>query len=119
MGDGEGSDPMSRAPIIITPPGRIPGTQILMSRPRHRQEGGPPCDFHRSSGALGLPAGISGPGMGRERKGGTFPSQSDVSDQNAGRRDNLQASAGTLTRLGVRRLRDDNPVGPPTAARYA
>src|ERR1035441_9563029 len=31
MGDGEGSDPMSRAPIIITPPGRIPGTPILMS----------------------------------------------------------------------------------------
>src|ERR1035437_8657556 len=57
--------------------------------------------------------------MGRERKGSTFLSLSDMSDQNASSHDNLQASAGTRNRLGVRRLRDENPVGPPTAARDA
>src|ERR1017187_3766988 len=60
MGDGEGSDPMSRAPIIITPPGRIPGTPILMSRPRHRQEGGPPCDFTGLPVRLDYPRGSPG-----------------------------------------------------------
>ena len=86
---------MSRAPIIITPSGRIPGTPILMSRPRHRQEGGPPCDFTGLPVRLDYPRGISGPGPDQESKGSPFPSQSDVSDQNAGRRDNLQTSAGT------------------------
>src|ERR1017187_7652429 len=104
---------------IITPPERIPGTPILMSRPRHRQEGGPPCDFTGLPVRLDYPRGSRGPGIGRERKGSTFLGRSDMSDQNASRRDNLQASAGTRTRLGVRRLRDENPVGPPTAARYA
>ena len=41
------------------------------------------------------PRGISGPGTDQESKGSTSPGQSDVSDQNAGRRDNLQTSAGT------------------------
>ena len=36
-----------------------------------------------------------GAGTGSGSKGSTFPNQSDVSDQNAGRRDNLQTSAGT------------------------
>ena len=68
MGDGEGSDPMSRAPIIITPPGRIPGTPILMSRPRHRQEGGPPCDFTGLPVRLDYPRGSRGlEWAGRER----------------------------------------------------
>jgi hypothetical protein len=34
---------------------------------------------------LGALTGISGPGMGRECKGSTFPAQSDVSDQIAGK----------------------------------
>src|ERR1039458_3663754 len=69
MGDGEGSDPMSRAPIIINPPGRIPGTPILMSRPRHRQEGGPPCDFTGLPVRLDYPRGFRGlEGVGSERE---------------------------------------------------
>src|ERR1035441_10760672 len=68
MGDGEGSDPMSRPRIIITPPGKIPGTPILMSRPRHRQEGGPPCDFTGLPVRLDYPRGSRGlEWAGRER----------------------------------------------------
>ena len=36
-----------------------------------------------------------------------------MSDQNASRRDNIQASAGTLTYLGVCPPWDENPVGRP------
>ena len=45
--------------------------------------------------ALDYPRGIVGAETGPETKGSTFPSQSDVSDRNAGRRDNLQTSTGT------------------------
>src|ERR1035437_5604174 len=47
------------------------------------------------------PRGISGPGTDQESKGSAFPGQSDVWDQNAGRRDNLQTSAGTRRFLSV------------------
>jgi hypothetical protein len=80
---------------------------------------GPRCNSSGLPLALDYPRGIVGAETGPETNESTFPGQSDVSDQNASRRDNLQASAGTRTRLGVRRLRDENPVGPPTAARYA
>src|ERR1017187_3251474 len=118
MGDGEGSDPMSRAPIIITPPGRIPGTPILMSRPRHRQEGGPPCDFTGLPVRLDYPRGSRGlEWAGRERDVRPRPRTTYRTRSPAAATD-VHRSIGTLTRLGIRRPRDENPVGPPVPPRH-
>jgi|ERR1035437_3545112 hypothetical protein len=57
--------------------------------------------FPRVLLVLNYPRGIVGGETGPETKGSTFPGQSDVSDQNAGRRDNLQTSAGTRRFLSV------------------
>jgi hypothetical protein len=110
---------VSRTSIIPTPFQNEFPASPSPSRGATVQVCGLPCDFPGLPLVLDYPRGSRGPGIGRERKGSTFLGRSDMSDQNASRRDNLQASAGTRTRLGVRRLRDENPVGPPTAARYA
>src|ERR1039457_5070101 len=113
MGDGEGSDPMSRAPIIITPPGRIPGTPILMSRPRHRQEGGPPCEFTGLPVRLDYPRGFRGlEGVGSERDVRPRPRTTYRTRSPAAARTSIDQLAPWTSR-GVSQPWTQHPVGPP------
>jgi hypothetical protein len=105
--------------LIIPTPNRngFPVTRFLPGTRPHARIW-PALWFPRVLLVLEDPRGISGPGMGRESKGSAFPGQSDVSDQNAGRRDNLQTPPAPRTRFGVRRPRGENPEGPPVPARH-
>ena len=95
MGDGEGSDPMSRAPINSHPfPKALQASQSQCSGHR-RARIWPPLWFPRVLLVLEDPRGISGPGTDQQSKGSASLGQGDVSDRNAGRRDNLQTSTGT------------------------
>src|ERR1019366_4370029 len=60
MGDGEGSDPMSRAPIIPTPSKTHSRPPNPNARGTVARERGLTYDFPRPSVALGVPAGDLG-----------------------------------------------------------
>ena len=92
---------VSRTSIISTPFQNEFPASPSPSQGATVQVCGPPCNSSGLPLALDCPRGIVGAETGPETKGSTFPSQSDVSDRNAGRRDNLQTSANTRTFLGV------------------